>query len=56
MAGLLIEMAGRRVVLGTNGSAPRELPDDVVRAFKDWCASPEMQVMYASFLPLLNSN
>lgn len=27
-----------------------------LRAFKDWCASPEMQVMSASFTALLSSN
>ena len=42
--------------LGTDASSTQELPDEILRAFRDWCASPEMQVMYASFLPLLNSN
>jgi hypothetical protein len=46
----------RRVVLGTSTSAPRELPDELLRAFKDWCASPEMQVMSASFMAVLNQN
>jgi len=44
---------GRRVVLGTNGEAGCELPDEILRAFKDWCTSPEMQVMSASFTALL---
>ena len=47
---------GRRVVLGTNENAGRELPDEILKAFKDWCASPEMQVMSASFGPLLTAN
>ena len=47
---------GRRVVLGTNGSSTRELPDEILRAFRDWCASPEMQVMSASFTSLLTQN
>jgi len=52
----LLEWRGRRGVLGTSGSAARELPDEILRAFKDWCASPEMQVMSASFTSLLTSN
>src|SRR3990167_7154001 len=31
---------GRRVVLETENSSPRELPDEILRAFRDWCASP----------------
>ena len=50
------EWRGRRGVLGTNGSPTRELPDEILRAFKDWCASPEMQVMHASFTSLLAPN
>ncbi len=46
----------RRVVLGTNGKARCELPDELLRAFKDWCTSPEMQVMSASYMAVLSPN
>jgi hypothetical protein len=50
------EWRGRRVVLGTNGAMGRELPDKLLQAFKDWCASPEMLVMSASFMAVLSPN
>ena len=50
------EKRERRGVLGTNSRSTRELPDEILRAFRDWCASPEMQVVHASFLALLTPN
>ena len=44
---------GRRVILGTDDSSNPPYREEVLRAFKDWCTSPEMQVVCASFMPLL---